>query len=397
MSVNPASPAMARAINDRMALDLLFEHKKLSAPQLRELTGLSRPTVADLLERLQDNELIAIVGEGGKKRRGPNAKLYGLVSDRAYLAGVDVRYGEVGIALSDVAGDILAASRRPIDEDRRLSDLIQEAVGDAARQAGVDLSRLHTVVIAAPGAVDQVTGELGHGYEFPGWDADLIPELVDALDAPIVLENEVNLAGLVELRRGAAQGRQDLAVLWLDRSVGSSIILDGRLRQGATGAAGEVSKLALPGAPLPEAGRAAGGFHSLVSTGAVRALALEHGLDASDVTGLVTAACSGGSPSHQAFTSALTERIALGALALVVTIDPGLIVLAGEIGVAGGEPLSAAVAERLAAMTSIPVEVRPTALTEDPITIGAVLTALGIAHDDLYGGAASLDLYESAG
>ena len=119
MSVNPASPAMARAINDRMALDLLFEHKKLSAPQLRELTGLSRPSVADLLERLQENELIAVVGESGKKRRGPNAKLYGLVPDLAYLAGVDVRLGHVGIALSDITGNILATFRRPIDEEQR--------------------------------------------------------------------------------------------------------------------------------------------------------------------------------------------------------------------------------------------------------------------------------------
>ena len=183
---------MARAINDRMALDLLFEHKKLSAPQLRELTGLSRPSVADLLERLQENELIAVVGESGKKRRGPNAKLYGLVPDLAYLAGVDVRLGHVGIALSDITGNILATFRRPI------ADLIEQAVRDAARQADAGTEKLHTVVIGAPGAVDQETGELGYGYEFPDWDAELLPKLVDALDVPIVLENEVNLAGLVD-------------------------------------------------------------------------------------------------------------------------------------------------------------------------------------------------------
>ncbi|WP_241684530.1 hypothetical protein [Actinomadura sp. J1-007] len=38
-----ATPAMARAINDRLALDLLLEQGPLTAPQLRALTGLSRP------------------------------------------------------------------------------------------------------------------------------------------------------------------------------------------------------------------------------------------------------------------------------------------------------------------------------------------------------------------
>ncbi|GAA4920489.1 putative NBD/HSP70 family sugar kinase [Stackebrandtia albiflava] len=395
MSLNPASPAMARAINDRMALDLLFGHKKLSATQLRELTGLSRPSVADLLERLQQEELIEVVGEGGRKRRGPNAKLYGLIPGRAHLAGVDVRDGAVDAAVANIAGDTVATARRPIDEGVRLSEQIRATVRDAAESAGTDPGRLHTVVIGAPGAVDQATGELGPGYEFPGWDADFLPELVDGLDVPIVLENEVNLAGVVELRHGAAKGRQDLAVLWLDRSVGASIILDGRLRQGASGGAGEVGKLAVPGAPPPVAGKAAGGFHSLVTTAAVRLLAAEHGFTDGGAGEAVARACASDTPAARDLITALADRIALGALALIATIDPGMIVLAGQIGIAGGDRLSDRVAERLATMHAMPVEVRPTALRDSPIVGGAVETALSIAHDDLFGGVAALDLYET--
>lgn len=65
-----ATPQMARAINDRLALDLLLEHGTLTAPQLRALTGLSRPTVSDLVERLRVNGLITVVGESGEDRRG---------------------------------------------------------------------------------------------------------------------------------------------------------------------------------------------------------------------------------------------------------------------------------------------------------------------------------------
>lgn len=49
----PASPSTARAINDRLALRLLQQDGPLTATQLKTLTGLSRPTVADLVERLQ--------------------------------------------------------------------------------------------------------------------------------------------------------------------------------------------------------------------------------------------------------------------------------------------------------------------------------------------------------
>ena len=148
---------------------------------------------------------------------------------------------------------------------------------------------------------------------------------------------------------------------------------------------------------MPEAGRAAGGFHGLVSTSAVRALGAEHGFTGRDVMKMVATAFEGKTEAATSFAAALAERVAMGALALVATIDPGLIVLAGEIGDAGGEAFADAVAQRVASMTSIPVEVRPSALTDDPVSYGALLTALNIAHDDLYGGAAALDLYESAG
>lgn len=49
----PASSITARAINDRVALDLLQGEGPLTAGQLKTLTGLSRPSVADLVERLQ--------------------------------------------------------------------------------------------------------------------------------------------------------------------------------------------------------------------------------------------------------------------------------------------------------------------------------------------------------
>lgn len=64
----PASPSTARAINDRLALRLLQQDGPLTATQLKTSTGLSRPTVADLVERLQEAGLIEVVGEAA-----PNA------------------------------------------------------------------------------------------------------------------------------------------------------------------------------------------------------------------------------------------------------------------------------------------------------------------------------------
>lgn len=390
MTGNPASPQMARAINDRLALDLFVRHGRLSAPQLRELTGLSRPSIADLIERLQDSGLIQQVGESGKKRRGPNAKVYGLVSDYVHVAGVDLRGGVIHASLADLGGAVVAESRRTVNPEHTLAALIRRAVADAARKVELEVSALHTVVIAAPGFINQNTAELLPGYDFPGWDAALLPDLIDALDVPIAFENEADLSGTAELHTGAGVGRRDLAVLWLDRSVGASVILDGALRHGASGGAGEVGKLALPGAHLPVPGRAAGGFHSQVSSQAVLALAADHGLETGTVAEVISRAREAADPSAAAFIDALAARIALGALGLVAVVDPGLIVLAGDVGRAGGTGLAERVAAHLSTLDATVTDIVPSTLPDNPVVTGAVLSALHIARDDVFGSSARL-------
>src|SRR6478752_5553401 len=115
-----ATPQMARAINDRLALDLLLEHGTLTAPQLRALTGLSRPTVSDLIERLRVNRLIAVVGESGADRRRPKARVYGIVADRAHVAGVDVRRDTVNVTVADITGRTVGSAARPLETARSL-------------------------------------------------------------------------------------------------------------------------------------------------------------------------------------------------------------------------------------------------------------------------------------
>ncbi|WP_244409062.1 ROK family protein [Stackebrandtia nassauensis] len=312
------------------------------------------------------------------------------MADYVHVAGVDLRGGTIHVALADLGGAIVAESRRTINPDHTLASLIRRAVADAVRKLDREVSALHTVVVAAPGFINQNTAELLPGYEFPGWDAELLPGLIDALDVPIAFENEADLAGTAELHHGAGAGRRDLAVLWLDRSVGASVILDGALRHGASGGSGEVGKLALPGAHLPAPGRASGGFHSLVSSEAVLALAADHGVETGPVAEVVARACEADDMASTSFVDALAARIALGALGLVAVVDPGLIVMSGDIGRAGASVLADRVAAHLSTLDATVTDIVPSTLPDNPVVTGAVLSALHIARDDVFGSSSRL-------
>ncbi|MEU3843496.1 ROK family transcriptional regulator [Streptomyces sp. NPDC028635] len=396
----PASPRTARAINDRLALRLLQQEGPLTAARLKELTGLSRPTVADLVERLTVSGLITVVGEAGEQRRGPNAKVYGIVAHRAHLAALDVRTEGVTVLVADLVGRVLAEASAPIAGESGTGPAVEQAVALVERtvkEAGAD--RLHTVGIGAPGLIDPATGELRDSSGLPAWHRRLVAALQERLpDARVSVENETNLAALAEQRDGAAHDRDTFVLLWLGHGTGAAVVLDGTLRRGASGGTGEIGFLPVPGtAGLPSATGCEGGFHSLAGAAAVAALAAEYGLSGTAREGepvgaaIVRAALAAsrqaaGPGAADRFLDELAGRIAVGAASVVAVLDPGCLVLGGELGQAGGETLARRVQERLDAMSPLPTQVRASTLGGGAVLRGALLTARERTQDELFAG-----------
>jgi predicted NBD/HSP70 family sugar kinase len=386
-----ASPSTARAINDRLALRLLQRDGALTAGQLKSLTGLSRPTVADLVERLTEAGLIRVVGESGDRRRGPNARVYGIVADLAHLAALDVRTHSVSVLVADLVGTTLAEAVLPIGSDTATEAAVEQAAALLERTAGeAGAVRLHSVGIGAPGLVDPVSGELRDTTGLPAWHGRLVAALHERLPATVLVENETNLAALAEQRLGAARGQDTFVLLWLGHGVGAAVVLDGKVRRGSSGGAGEISWLPVPGTRgLPTATGCDGGYHSLAGSVAICELAERYGIRATPeqreppAAAYVRAAPGAGVPGA-AFLDALAERLAIGAAAVSAVLDPGRVVLAGEIGHAGGEALAARVEQRLAAMSPLSTEVRACALGGAAVLRGALLTARDAAQDALF-------------
>ncbi|MBY8867949.1 MULTISPECIES: ROK family transcriptional regulator [Streptomyces] len=383
----PASPSTARAINDRLALRLLQQEGPLTAGQLKQLTGLSRPTVADLVERLTVSGLITVVGESGEQRRGPNARLYGIVADRAHLAALDVRTESVTVTVTDLLGRELAEASAPVGGDTGTGVAVEQSVTlveRAAKEGGAE--RLHTVAIGAPGLIDPVTGELRDSTGLPEWHRRLVAALQERLPrAAVIVENETNLAALAEQRDGAARGRDTFVLLWLGHGTGAAVVLDGALRRGASGGTGEIGFLPVPGTGgLPSATDCTGGFHSLAGAAAVTELARAHGLTGASAAELVRRAAAADTARAASFLDDLADRVALGAASVVAVLDPGCVVLGGEVGQAGGEALAGRVADRVRRMSPLPLEVRPGALGGGAVLRGALITARDRAQDELF-------------
>ncbi len=385
--VRPGTPSLLRELNDRAALDLLLGGDLLTRSQISEYTGVSKVTVSQMLTRLEERGLVAIAGEqaGG---RGPNAALYSVVPASAYVVGLYVESDLVSAAVADVTGRRVAeVSVNPDGADDPVV-LIRGAVERACATAGVDVARLSAVVVGSPGVVDPRTGDPSLAVNLPAWHEGALEALRGAWHRPVVIENDVNLAAMAERAVGAAAGADDFVLVWLGGGLGLATILGGQLHRGTAGAAGEIGYLPVHGAPLPTDIRhpLSGGFQSLAGASAVGALAAEYGFTGPTAAAAVQAAVSSISPRPDrpdrpdrpgvAFLDELAHRVAVGVASVCVVLDPGLVVLGGDVGQAGGSALADRVAAGVAAISPARPRVVPTGVPNEPVLRGAMLAAV---------------------
>ncbi|QGN50365.1 ROK family transcriptional regulator [Micromonospora sp. WMMD558] len=381
----PGTPRLLRALNDRAALELLLERGPLTRARLGELTGLSKVTASQLVERLEERGLVTRVGEqaGG---RGPNAQLYAVRPGSAHVVGVDVGADRVVAACADITGAVIGRVEQSTRDTDDPVGVVHNAVVQVASSAQAQLSSVRRIVLGTPGLVDPGSGDITFAFNLPRWHAGLLAALREDLHTPVVFENDVNLAAMAEAQSGAAQGVPDFVLVWVGAGVGLAIMLGGRLHHGTSGAAGEIGYLPVPGAPIPRdvSRRAKPAFQQLVGGDAVRALAHEHGYADDTAAGAVRAAIADGAAGGPMLDE-LARRLALGVASTCVVLDPPLVVLAGEVGQAGGTALAERVQHEVAAITLVRPMVVPTGLTEEPILRGALHTALEAVRDEVFG------------
>ncbi|MFJ3499829.1 ROK family transcriptional regulator [Streptomyces sp. NPDC090135] len=393
----PGTPRVLRAMNDRAALDLLLEHGPLSRTRVGKLTGLSKPTASQLLARLEAAGLVVATGttEG---RPGPNAQLYSVNARAAYAAGLDVTARRIRAAVADVTGEIVGESELPTPGRSAAGVVgqVTEVLDGAVKAAGIARADVRRLVIGTPGAFDPATGRLRYASHLPGWHSPtLLEELAAALPMPFEYENDVNLVALAEQRLGAARGHSDFALLWNEEGIGAALVLGGRLHRGFTGGAGEVGFMPVPGTPLVRrvAQANSGGYQELAGVQSVPRIARALGIDTPEqpyvpvASGLLARAAEeeeAGDPVHAALLDRYAERVAVGLSSLVAVLDPELIVLSGEVLVAGGEPLRARVQSALAELAASRPRLVLAAVHRRPVLRGALESALAATRDELF-------------
>ncbi len=373
---------------DRSVLATLFNGVPLTRPELATRTGLSRPTISEAVRRLVETGLIVPAGV----RRGGLGRIptyYRLASTAGYVVAVDIGGDNLRIAVADLGGTIQHEDRQPTKATgaRRVAAQAARMVQDATATVGDAFGPLRRVGVSAPGVIHadgrimSIAHQLGEDGPF-----DLLTPLEAGLSAPVVLDNNVNLAALGERWRGHARDVATFAFLAVGAGIGMGLVHNGEVVRGAHGAAGEVAYLPLPGV-LPRRERVghgkellaaeAGGYGMLAALHARRSWPSKRPTTVAELFDQAAA----GVPAAVELVEAEGRHLGLTVASVCVVFDPELVVLGGGIG--SNPQLLPAVREAVSTLVPFPPRVETSALGDVASLTGALYIALEGARADL--------------
>ncbi len=118
---------------------------------------------------------------------------------------------------------------------------VLSAIDHVLDSRNLDLSELHSISLAAAGAIDLDKGLVTLSAHLPGWYNIPLRDIVkDKHRANTFLINDASAAAWGEHHFGAGRGVNNLILLTLGTGIGGGVIINGKLYSGPCGSAGEI-------------------------------------------------------------------------------------------------------------------------------------------------------------
>ncbi|MFJ2158075.1 ROK family transcriptional regulator [Streptomyces sp. NPDC087856] len=358
-----------RQLNGLAVIGVLRDGPALTLTELAKRTGLSRASTEDVVRELRERGWV-VEAEPAVGTVGRPARRYRFEADAGRILGVDIGGHKILAQIADLSGTVLQSTRIVVSPTlgraERLA-AVDEAVAAVLRKENVEGSRIWATGVATTGLVDG-TGRVMLSDALPEWTGvDVATHIRRLVAGPVLVENDCKVAALAETWTGVARYAKDVVFLFAGLRAGTGLIIDGKLHRGFGNAAGEIGA-------LPAARWLHGQEH-------LRSWSKSAEDDVQDV---FSAARSGDKKAATAVRRYVKD-LAVGASALILTLDPELVVVGGGFSRASDlivEPLRREI-DRWCLRTP---EIRVSSFGDEGVALGAIRLALNHIETTLQGG-----------
>ena len=317
----------ASAHNRRVIIEALRLNGALSRADLARATLLTKQTVSNLMEALEEEGLV-IGEEAVRKGRGQPSTPYRLVAEGAFALGLQIDRHVTRAIGVDLLGNVLSRAEAALPPDgpdsgvRVILDLIAGVRADLVKASAKAEHRIAGLGIAMPGPFG-VEADGNDDWMMAAWQAfPLIETLATGTGLEVGLQNDAAACATAERMLGAAHGLDHAVCIYLGYGLGAGLIFNGELYSGAHGNAGELGMALFSsgGKPAPVEHRA-----SLAS------LYQHLGLDPAqpDLNAIISALAESGDVRIKGWIEEAAEALRWTVHLIETVLDPQSVILTG--------------------------------------------------------------------
>jgi glucokinase len=249
-SIPVGRPSLLRHTNALRVLKLLRESGSCSKADLVRASGLSAPTITNVVGDLLAAGLIKPLGEG-ESNGGRPPDMISFKAERGCILAVKLTADSLSFLLVDLNGHPLDTNEMPLANRKTTPDAICNYIGEEVRRVlrkhRKKREQLLAVVVGVPAITNVDDGIVLSISTLEDWrSVPLRAKLNKIVDCLVIIENDTNLAAQGERYCGAAQGEETFILIHIGPNVGAGIVLGGQIYHGSQWSAGEIAYLRLP-------------------------------------------------------------------------------------------------------------------------------------------------------
>ena len=232
--------------------------RPVSRSEMMEVLGVSRSKIS--------LEVGCLIGAGllvedglAKSEGGRRSSLLRIPRAAGLIAAVDLGATSTDVALTTLGGEFLVHRAEPgevKDGPKRVLGRVKELLSALLAEQRADAKDVLAIGVGVPGPVEHASGVLRSPPIMPGWDGfPICSVFAGEYDAPVFVDNDVNVMALGEHREGVGKGEDNVLFVKIGTGIGGGIIADGHLQRGSQGCAGDIGHICVdPEGPVCSCG-----------------------------------------------------------------------------------------------------------------------------------------------
>lgn len=242
MKIENNSTRIIKTANRHLVLDVLRKAEAVTIENIVHATRLSRPTVLNIIDELQQHSIIDRVGFA-ESTVGRQPVLYAINTCTHFAIGIDFEFPPIHLVVTDLSGTIRYQKNWDSSFDTEKEDIIQSLIQNiqlAMDTLQISIDNIIGIGIGIPGTVniDRNTPEIIS--RIPEWNKTPLSKILSQhFSVPIYVRNDAHLISLA-VQASPILESQDFMYIAYRTGIGMAIIRDGKLFEGRYGNSGYI-------------------------------------------------------------------------------------------------------------------------------------------------------------